>query len=84
MLYTTFLRSAGEGSRGKNTIQISIEHYMTTKHTVFLSIIVGGVASPQTTYTLAAADFVMYMYDGFKIVRKHKKNGGRNSSEIDG
>ena len=77
-------RSAGEGSRGKKTIKIPIAHYMTTKHTVFLAIIVGGVAVPQTTYTLLAIDFVKAIYEGLKILKKAKASGGQDKAEIEG
>ena len=84
LLLEVAFRSAGKGSRGKKTIKVPIGHYMTTKHTVFLAIIVGGVAVPQTTYTLMAVDFVMAMYKGLQILKKAKKSGDQNRSEIEG
>ena len=76
-------RSAGEGSRGKKSIKYAIAHYMTTKHAVFLAIIVGGVSTPETTYCLMAVDFIKAMYDGIKIVVKSKK-GLASKSDLKG
>ena len=72
-------RSAGEGSRGKKSIRYSIGHYMTTKHSVFLAIVVGGVSTPETTYCLMAVDFIKAIYDGIKIVVKSKQGSASNS-----
>ena len=76
-------RSAGEGSRGKKSINYVITHYTTTKHAVFLAIMVGGVSTPATTYCLMAVDFVEAMYDGIKIVVKSKK-GLASKSDLKG
>ena len=75
--------SAGEGSRGKKSIRCTIAHYMTTKHTVFLAIVVGGVSTPESTYCFMAVDFIKAMYDGIKIVVKSKK-GLASDSDLKG
>ena len=49
-------------------------HYSGTKHVIFLAIIVGGVATPTTTYCIIAADFLENIYYGWRIVRKYKTN----------
>ena len=56
---------------------------MTTKHAVFLAIVVGGVSTPETTYCLMAVDFIKAMYDGIKIVVKSKK-GLASKSDLKG
>ena len=48
-------------------------HYAEVRHVIFLSIILGGVATLASTYIVIAIDFSMNIFDGLMIVRKHKK-----------
>ena len=48
-------------------------HIAEVRHAIFLSIILGGVAALPSTCIIIAIDFSMNIYEGFKIVRKHKK-----------
>ena len=48
-------------------------HYAEVRHVIFLSIILGGVATLASTYIVIAIDFSMNIFDGIMIVRKHKK-----------
>ena len=45
---------------------------MTTKHAVFLAIIVGGVSTPVTTYCIIATDYAANLYKGLKIIYDNK------------
>ena len=60
------------GTNSERSI-ILAKHYVSTKHAIFLTIIVGGVATPATTYSIIATDFVMAIYQGFKIIQKQRK-----------
>ena len=72
LLLKVCYKSAGEGSNGKHSIQFPCLHYMTTKHAVFLAIIVGGVSTPATTYCIIATDYATNLYKGLKIVYDNK------------
>ena len=68
----TFFVSKAAGTESEKST-ILVKHYVSTKHTIFLAVIVGGVATPATTYTILATDLVMAIYPGLKILRKHRK-----------
>ena len=72
LLLKVCYKSAGEGSNGKHSIQFPCLHYMTTKHAVFLAIIVGGVSTPVTTYCIIATDYAANLYKGLKIIYDNK------------
>ena len=65
-------KSAGEGSREKCSIKIPVIHYMTTKHAVFLAVIVGNVADTLTTYCIIATDFAITLFQALKIIYNHR------------
>ena len=65
-------KSAGEGSREKYAIRIPVMHYMTTKHAVFLAVIVGNVADTLTTYCIIATDFAITLFQALKIICNHR------------
>ena len=46
MLYKVACKSAGEGSQTNKSIKFLVQHYVISKHTVFMAVIVGGVATP--------------------------------------
>ena len=63
-------KSAGEGSKEKYSIKISFKHYITTKHAVFLAVIVGNVATSLTTYCIIAIDFSITLCQALKVICK--------------
>ena len=44
--------------------------YIEAWHAVFLSIILGGIATTESTYCIIAFDFILNIYHGLKIVKK--------------
>ena len=50
--------------------KMTVSHHLETRHAVFLSIILGGIATPESTYCIIAIDFIINIYHGLKIVRK--------------
>ena len=50
-----------------------VQHYLSTKHAIFLAIIVGGLATPSTNYFIVAIDTVFAVFDGWKVVRKYRQ-----------
>ena len=48
------------------------QHYMETKHAVFLAVILGGVATTESTYCILALDFAINLYHTIRII----KSGG--------
>ena len=61
---------------GENTIAAKYlcQHFVETKHAVFLAVILGGVATPETTYCILALDSLINLYHAVKIAIK-SKNG---------
>ena len=69
---TTKAAGSEENHLGKST-NILVLHFLSTKHAIFLSIIVGGLATPVTNYCIVAIDTVQAMLDGWKVVRKYRQ-----------
>ena len=69
------------GSKSERSV-ILAKHYVSTKHAIFLTIIVGGVATPDTTYAIIATDFIMAIYQGLRIVRKQRKGINAKGDDI--
>ena len=51
-LITIVYKSACLGSTGAKSCKFPVIHYITTKHAVFLAIVVGNVSTPLTTYCI--------------------------------
>ena len=49
-----------------------------------MAVIVGGVATPATSYCIMAIDFCKAMQKGVKIIKKFRNNPDMNRSEIEG
>ena len=68
-------KAAGEaGFERTKPINFLTQHYITTKHAIFLAVIVGSVATPITSACLMAVDFCKTMLAGWKILKKYKTN----------
>ena len=83
-LYKASCKSAGEGSQTNKSIKFLVQHYVISKHTVFMAVIVGGVATPATSYCIMAIDFCKAMQKGVKIFKKFRCDPNMNRSEIEG
>ena len=67
-------------SEAKHEKAMICGHMAETRHAVFLSIILGGVATPESTYCIIGIDFLINIYNGMKIIRK--SNSGQNGMLI--
>ena len=83
-LYKVSCKSAGEGSETNKSIKFLVQHYVISKHAVFMAVIVGGVANPVTSYCIMVIDFCKAMQKGVKIIKKFRDDPNRNRSEIEG
>ena len=72
LLQKVIKKAAGEGCPKEKWIQFLLIHYVTTRHTIFLAVIVGGVSTPETSYCIVAIDFVKVIQSGWKIIQKYK------------
>ena len=69
---TLSYKAAGEEGKGKFSIQFAAYQYAETRHAVFVAMIIGGTATPETTYGMIAADFLINVYTCYRIVKKYK------------
>ena len=76
LLFKVAYKSAEDGEQGRYFMKFSVIHNITTKHAVFLAILVGNVATPTTTYCIIFVDFAKALYSTLKII--HNKRNGRN------
>ena len=81
LLFKVSSKSAEPGSQGRYSIKLPIVHYITSKHAVFLAVIVGNVATPLTTYCILFFDFAKTIHSTLKIIRK-KRNGENVEGKI--
>ena len=72
--------SGGSGSNHGITKCLG-QHYAKTKHAVFLAVILGGVATPETTYCLVGMDLMINTYKSIQIVR-NGQNGNKGKFKI--
>ena len=66
-------KAAGDRSRSKKSVKFPVIHYISTRHAIFLSVIIGGVSTPATSACLIATDFAKTIYSGLKIINRRKK-----------
>ena len=65
-------KAYGEGCPKEKWIQFLLIHYVTTRHTIFLAVIVGGVSTSETSYCIMAIDFAKVIQSGWNIIQKYK------------
>ena len=66
-------KARGNMSTGKRPLKFFTGHYVSSKHSVVLAIIIGGVATLLSSLCIMGSDFAKATYAGWKIVQKHKK-----------
>ena len=66
-------KAAGTGPEENSGIKLLPRHYMETKHAVFLAVILGGVATPESTYCILALDTLINLYQSVKIAIQSKQ-----------
>ena len=67
----TSVNACSKTAGGAVPHKLTVSHYLEARCAVFLSIILGGIATPESTYCLLAIDFIINIYHGLKIVRKY-------------
>lgn len=83
-LYKVACKSAGEGSQTNKSIKFLVQHYVISRHAVFMAVIVGGVATSTTSYCIMAVDFCTEMQKGWIIIKKFRNDPNSFRSEIEG
>ena len=68
----TVLKACFKATDGLLPNKMTINHYWETRHAVFTAIILGGIATPESSYCLIAIDFLINLYRGWRIVKKSK------------
>ena len=61
-----------KAAEGISPNELTIRHYFETRYAVFISIMLGGTATPESSYCLIAVDFLTNLYHGLKIIKKSK------------
>lgn len=68
----TSIKVWSKAAEGISPNELTIRHFYETRYAVFISIMLGGSATPESSYCLIAVDFLINLYHGLKIVRKSK------------
>ena len=69
------------GKHNQCNAKLSCIHYMESRHSLFLAIMMGSVATPATTYIIVGMDFVINIFSGLKIVYKLRYSKEKNAKE---
>ena len=69
------------GEHNNTSAKLSCIHYMESRHSLFLAIMMGSVATPATTYIIVGMDFVINIFSGLKIVYKLRYSKEENAKE---
>ena len=64
--------AAGEDGEGKFSIQFVTHHCVKTRHAVYVAIIIGGVATPETSTGMIITNLLINVHNCIKNVRRHK------------
>ena len=73
LLFKAGSKARGNMSTGKRPLKFFTGHYVSSKHSVVLAIIIGGVATLLSSLCIMGSDFAKATYAGWKIVQKYKK-----------
>ena len=68
------------GKQEFDTVKLSAMHQMESRHALFLTIMVGSVATDETVYALVSYDFLVNFYTGLKIVYMLKYSSKENAA----
>ena len=67
-------KTAGKDGKDKLfSIQFAMYHLAEARHAVFVAMIVGGSATPETTYSIIGIDFLINIINCCKIIRKYRR-----------
>ena len=68
-------KSAGKEKEGKYSIRYTCLHYIETKHVVFCSIIIGGIATRSTMYCILGMRCILSIYKCWKVIKSRSDEG---------
>ena len=68
------------GKQEFDTVKLSAIQYTESRHALFLTIMVGSVATDETVYAVVGYDFLMNIYTGLKIVYLLKYSSKENAA----
>ena len=77
----TTLAYKASGKQEFDTVKLSATHKMESRHALFLTIMVGSVATDETVYAVVGIDFLLNIYTGLKIVYLLKYSSKENAKE---
>ena len=80
-LNTLSSKATGLQDNKKHVINLSCLHYIESKHAIFVSIMMGSILTPFTTWIILGMDFIMNIYNGLKIVYTLKYSKKENAEE---
>ena len=69
------LNEISKNASGLEETNLSSQHYMESRHALFMAIIIGSVATPLTLYLVIGLDFLINIYNCLYVVMMIKKNG---------
>ena len=75
------LSSRATGQNRTDATNLSCLHYIESKHAIFVSIMMGSILTPFTTWIILGMDFVMNIYTGLKIVHLLKYSKKENAED---
>ena len=75
------LVSKALGQHNNASARLSCNHYMESRHALFLAIMLGSVATPASTFIILGLDFVINIYLCLKIVHKLRYSKEENAKE---
>ena len=64
-------------------ISKACNHYVETRHAIFLATILGDTATIATTSVIIGMDFLLNIYHGLKIVYLSKKSPSDDNSKFE-
>ena len=75
--FTNFLvrvtsKARGQKSKGKKSLKLLAQHYVTTRHTIFLAVMVGSVATPVSSVCIMSVDFLKTLHSVWNAIKKKK------------
>ena len=61
-----------KAAEGISPNELTLRLYYEARYVVFISIMLGGTATPESSYCLIAVDFLTNLYNGLKIIKKSR------------
>ena len=59
-----------KASGGAPPHKLVVNDFLESRHAVFISVMLGGIATTESAYCIIAMDFLINIYDGYKIIKK--------------